>query len=152
MSDSIERLIRQLQNTYHGPSWHGPTLKELLADVTAGQAEKKGIRNAHSIWEIVLHAAAWKRAVERRLEGAATSLQGEEDWPPVEHSSESAWRTALDDLDTAHDALVGRVRQLAPTELDRFAPAQKVSLYATIHGVIQHDIYHAGQIALLKKL
>ena len=63
MSDSIERLIRQLHQTYHGPSWHGPTLKELLEDVSAKQAAKKGIRNAHSIWAIVLHAAAWKRAV-----------------------------------------------------------------------------------------
>jgi uncharacterized damage-inducible protein DinB len=152
MTDSIERLLRQLEHTYQGPSWHGPTLKELLADVSAKQAAKKGIRNAHSIWEIVLHAAAWKRAVKDRLEGAAASLQGEADWPPVAQSSDSAWQAALTDLDLAHDELIARVRKLAPAELDRFAPAQKVSLYATIHGVIQHDIYHAGQIALLKKL
>ncbi len=152
MSESIERLIRQLHHTYHGPSWHGPTLKELLADVSAAQASRKGIRNAHSIWEIVLHAAAWKRAVQERLEGSASSLKGEEDWPPVSDSSDLAWTNALEDLDRAHDLLVARVRQLAPTELDRFAPAQQISLYATIHGVIQHDIYHAGQIALLKKL
>ena len=152
MSESIERLIRQLHNTYHGPSWHGPTLRELLEDVSAKQAARKGIRNAHSIWEIVLHAAAWKRAVKERLKGTATSLQGEADWPPVTNDSDTAWQAAQADLDQAHEELVERVRELGPAELDRYAPAQKVSLYSTIHGVIQHDIYHAGQIALLKKL
>jgi uncharacterized damage-inducible protein DinB len=150
--DSIERLIQQLHNTYHGPSWHGATLKELLVDVSAPQAARKGIRNAHSIWEIVLHAAAWKQAVQQRLAGQRVSLQGEADWPAVQDTSADAWTAALTELDAAHDSLVAGVRRLAPTELDRSAPAQDVSLYATIHGVIQHDIYHAGQIALLKKL
>ena len=150
--DSIERLIHQLHHTYHGPSWHGATLKELLADVSAPHAARKGIRNAHSIWEIVLHAAAWKHAVRKRLGGEPVSLQGEADWPVVLDTSAEAWTAAVADLDAAHDSLVEGVRRLGPSELDRSAPAQDVSLYATIHGVIQHDIYHAGQIALLKKL
>lgn len=146
-----ERLLRQLTATFDGPSWHGPTLRELLADITADQAAQRGIAGAHSIWEIVLHSAAWKRVVAVRLDGAPMSLEGEADWPPVRETNAAAWQSALAELDAAHDALVERVWGLADRDLDRGVPGQNVSIYSTVHGVIQHDIYHAGQVALLKK-
>ncbi len=148
---STERLLRQLEVTYQGPSWHGPTLRELLADVSAEQAARRGIAAAHSIWEIVLHSTAWKRVVAERLEGAALTLEGEADWPPVTDTGAAAWQTALAELDAANEAVIVRVRELADVDLDRAVPGQNVSVYATVHGAIQHDIYHAGQVALLKK-
>ena len=148
----IERLVEQLNHTYRGPSWHGPTLVELLGDVTAEEALARPVPNAHSIWELVLHSAAWKTAVTRRVDGEPVRLNGPEDWPPVAGDSERAWRDALADLDAAHVALEARVRRLAESALDASSPTDRnVSIYATLHGVIQHDIYHAGQIALLKK-
>jgi uncharacterized damage-inducible protein DinB len=148
----VERLVAQLNSTYRGPSWHGPTLVELLTDVTAPEALYRPVPNAHTIWEIVLHSAAWKTAVRRRVDGEAVRLQEAADWPPVSGDSERAWRDALADLDAAHVALEARVRRLGEGELDRPSPTDRnVSIYATLHGVIQHDIYHAGQIALLKK-
>ena len=146
-----ERLLRQLKATYHGPSWHGPTLRELLADVKPEQAAQHGIASAHSIWEIVLHSAAWKRVVAERLDGHKASLQGEADWPKVSDTSAEAWQASLAELDAAHDAVIQRVAELVDPDLDRQVPGQKASVYATVHGVMQHDIYHAGQIALLKK-
>ena len=149
---SVDRLVSQLHHTYRGPSWHGPTLVELLADVPAEEALKRPLPGAHSIWEIVLHSTAWKRAVRRRIDGEAVRLEAVEDWPEVSGDSERVWRDALADLDSAHVALEARVRQLKESDLDHPSPTSKdVSIYATLHGVIQHDIYHAGQIALLKK-
>jgi uncharacterized damage-inducible protein DinB len=147
-----ERLVAQLNHTYRGPSWHGPTLVELLSDVTAKEALARPVPDVHTIWELVLHTAAWKTAVRKRVSGEPVRLNGEDDWPPVAGNSERAWRDALADLDAAHVALEARVRALGDSELDRGSPTDKtVSIYATLHGVIQHDIYHAGQIAVLKK-
>ena len=148
---AVERIVSQLNYTYRGPSWHGPTLMELLADVTEEEAGKIVFMNVHSIWEIVQHAAAWKRAVIRRLDGDKAELQGEEDWPPVVDPNSRAWRDALAELDAAHAALESRVRQMTENDLDRNAPGQDMTFYRTVHGIMEHDAYHAGQIALLKK-
>lgn len=150
--NAVERIVEQLNYTYRGPSWHGPTLMELLQDVTEQEAGQLVLPNTHSIWEIVLHCAAWKRAVTARLDGQPADLQGEADWPPVvDHSDSRAWRDALADLDAAHAALEARTRQMAEPDLDRPAPGQAMTLYRTVHGVMEHDVYHAGQVALLKK-
>ena len=147
-----ERLVAQLNHTYRGPSWHGPTLVELLGDVTAQEALARPVPQCHTIWELVLHAAAWKTAVRKRVDGEPVQLDGTDDWPPVAGDSERAWRDALADLDGAHVALEARVRTLNDAALDGPSPTDKgVSIYATLHGIIQHDIYHAGQVALLKK-
>jgi len=65
----VRRIQRQLEHTFNGPAWHGPALLELLADVNAGKAAARPIAGAHSIWELVLHIAAWDKAVARRLAG-----------------------------------------------------------------------------------
>jgi uncharacterized damage-inducible protein DinB len=149
---TLDRIGSQLHHTYRGPSWHGPTLMELLKDVTAEEAAQTPLPNVHSIWEMVLHAAAWKRAVQQRLEGQQVSLQGAADWPPVVDTSYRAWADALAVLDAAHASLESRLRHMADSDLDRMAPGQDVTLYQTVHGIMEHDVYHAGQIALLKKV
>jgi uncharacterized damage-inducible protein DinB len=150
--NAMDRIGSQLHYTYRGPSWHGPTLVELLKDVTAEEAAQTAVPNVHSIWEIVLHAAAWKKAVQQRLEGKQVSLQGEEDWPSVVDTSYRAWADALAALDAAHASLEARLRNMTEADLDRKAPGQEdTTLYRTVHGVMEHDVYHAGQIALLKK-
>ena len=150
--NAIERMVTQLHHTYRGPSWHGPTLVELLADVKADEAGQVVLPNVHSIWEIVLHAGAWKRAARQRIDGDPANLQGDADWPRVVDTSYRAWGDALADLDAAHAALEARVRQMSEADLDRKAPNPQVNLFQTLHGVMEHDIYHAGQIAILKKV
>jgi uncharacterized damage-inducible protein DinB len=150
--NATERMITQLHHTYRGPSWHGPTLVELLADVKADEASQKVLPNVHSIWELVLHAAAWKQAVRQRIDGQPANLEGEADWPRVVDTSYRAWGDALASLDAAHAALEARVRQMGEADLDRKAPNPEVNLFQTLHGVMEHDIYHAGQIAILKKV
>jgi uncharacterized damage-inducible protein DinB len=147
----IERIKDQLKRAFEGEAWHGPSIRELLADVTAEKAAAKPLAGAHSIWEVVLHIAAWEGAVRRRLAGETIELSTEEDWPPVTDTSEAAWRGALATLENGHHELRRTISRLDDSQLEDIVSGQRYSVYFTLHGVIQHDLYHAGQIALLKK-
>jgi uncharacterized damage-inducible protein DinB len=149
--EEIKRIEDQLKHAFEGEAWHGPSLRELLAAVTAERAARKPLAQAHSIWEIVLHIAAWENAVRRRLEGEAVTLSDAEDWPAVHDTSETAWQSALETLENGHQQLRATIRRLTDAQLGDLVPGENYSVYSLLHGVIQHDLYHAGQIALLKK-
>src|SRR5215216_1681753 len=141
----------QLKRAYEGEAWHGPSLKEILKDVTAQQAARQPIAGAHSIWEIVLHIAAWEAAVRSRLEGDYVLEPAEGDWPAVDDKGEAAWRETLARLENNHMKLREAVSAFANERLFEPLAEGKPSAYFTLHGLIQHDLYHAGQITLLKK-
>ena len=153
----IERIEDQLRRAFAGDAWHGSSLTEILAGVTAEEARAKPIQNAHSIWEIVLHVAAWDGAVGQRLKGETVRTPDEGDWPEVADTSEAAWKDALAKLTMRHEELRETIKRLADKRLDgqlgqeRDPPTGGVSVYTTLHGIVQHNVYHAGQIALLKK-
>jgi len=147
----IRRIASQLKRAYQGQAWHGPSLKELLAGVTAEQAARHPLADAHSIWELVLHISAWESAALRRLAGVYIEAPDEGDWPLVEDTSETAWQNTLAHLEHRHLELRGALRRLGDEELDKPLAEGKESAYFLLHGVIQHTLYHAGQIALLKK-
>ena len=148
----IQRIEDQLRRAFEGNAWHGPAVRELLADVTAAQAAGRPLPTAHSIWEIVLHMATWERVVYRRLQGeTVVNLPMEQDWPPVRDSSEAAWHQAVRDLEQANHDLRAAIAQLTEARLADMAPGKDHSVYVMLHGIIQHDLYHAGQIAILKK-
>ncbi len=149
--NEIERLQDQFQRSYGGEAWHGPSLRELLEDVDAETAAVRPIAGGHTIWELVLHITAWQDAARRRLEGDPAHLSDQEDWPPVLAVGEDAWRDALTALEVTRRRLVDAVGGLAETELFLPVIEQSYSVYGLLHGVVQHDLYHAGQIALLKK-
>ena len=147
----INEILDQLEINFRGDAWHGPSVMRLLADVSAEQAAAKSIQNAHSIWELVLHIKVWKDAPRRRLAGEAFEPTPEEDWPEVTHASEAAWVNVLKALEASHKKLAEAVSKLDHSQLHQPATGLDYSNYFMIHGVIQHDLYHAGQIALLKK-
>jgi uncharacterized damage-inducible protein DinB len=147
-----ERLADQLQRAYSGPAWHGPALAELLADVDAPAAAARPLPGAHSIWEIVAHVAAWNEVPRRRIEGdPVRSLPDAEDWPPVDDPSPETWQAALVRLADAHRRLQEIVAGLGEERLDDPMPGTGPTVEAMLDGVIQHNLYHAGQIAVLKK-
>lgn len=150
----VERIADQLKRAFEGDAWHGPALRELLADVAAEKAAAKPLANLHSIWEIVLHVEAWASAVNRLLEGAPmpTKLSTAEDWPPVEDMSETAWQDTVTKLGSGHAQFREAIANLTDSDLQKTVAGQRYSIYFMLHGVIQHDLYHAGQIALLKKV
>ena len=148
----IKRIRNQLTRAFRGEAWHGPSVLELLSDVTAGQAAAHPVAGAHSIWELVLHIRAWERIALGRIEqNMAVEATAEEDWPPVKETTEHAWKNALNTLKLTHEALRGVIDTLDESRLEEIVPGTQYSMYFLLHGVIQHDLYHAGQIALLKK-
>ena|ERR1035438_2063889 len=154
MSESA-RIADQLRRAFEGEAWHGDSLFEILKGVTAAQAAARPIAGAHSIWELALHIAAWDGAVLRRLGGVAVALSDAENFPAVTDTSDAAWRAALADVRRVHAELVSAVSVLPDSRLSDMVPGKEgahYTFYYMLHGVAQHELYHAGQIALLKKV
>jgi len=151
MTNEGQRIQDQFQRAFSGKAWHGPSVLELLADVDATKAAARPIPGAHSIWELVLHIAAWNEAAARRLEGDRAQLTDEEDFAAVTDTSDEAWQQAVEILQRSHRKLHDAIGELDESRLDQPILSGMTSVYGTLHGVIQHGLYHAGQIALLKK-
>jgi len=148
------RIADQLRRAFHGDAWHGDSLLDILDGITAEQAAACSIPHAHTIWELVLHIAAWDGAVRRRLGGQALELSDEQNFPPVKDTSETAWRKTVDRVGHVHDELVQAVSEFPDSRLGDRVPGKEgahYTYYYMLHGVAQHEAYHAGQIALLKK-
>jgi uncharacterized damage-inducible protein DinB len=144
-------IAEQLRRAFEGDAWHGPALLELLADVDAATAAATPLPDVHSIWELVLHVAAWDGAACRRLKGEKIQLTGAANFPIVPRATEAAWRKAIAQATRAHDLLVKMVAALPESRLRERVPGKKYDFYFMLHGVAQHELYHAGQIAILKK-
>ncbi len=151
----VARISDQLQRAFNGEAWHGPSVLKILNGVTAEQAAAHPIPGAHSIWELTLHIAAWENACRRRLKGDPAQLSDGEDWPSIEDTGEEAWQATQQHLRDNHQALLDAIAALDDSNLDRpiieNAETPFSSVYVTLHGAVQHDLYHAGQIAILKK-
>ena len=151
----VARISDQLQRAFNGEAWHGPSVLKILNGVTAEQAAAHPIPGAHSIWELTLHIAAWENACRRRLKGDPAQLSDGEDWPSIEDTGEEAWQDTQQHLRDNHQALLDAIAALDDSKLDRpiieNAETPFSSVYVTLHGAVQHDLYHAGQIAILKK-
>jgi uncharacterized damage-inducible protein DinB len=145
-------IADQLRRAFEGDAWHGPSLLELLEDVDAATAAAKPLPDAHSIWELVLHIAAWDRAGLRRLEGEKAKLKEKANFPPVPESpTEDAWRKAVAAVTQTHQTLVETVGGLKKKRLRDQVPGKPYDFCHMFHGIAQHELYHAGQIAILKK-
>ena len=149
--NEIANIVDEATRAYEGNAWHGPALKELLSDVSAAQASAKPVPAAHSIWEIVLHIAGWQGVASHRLKGEAVAEPLFGDWPAVNDKSPESWHEALAKLASAQEELIKQISSLPESTLQQTAAGTDYSVYFMLHGVIQHTLYHAGQIALLKR-
>jgi uncharacterized damage-inducible protein DinB len=147
----VRRILDQMDRAFYGDAWHGPPLMRLLEGLQAEDASKHPIQGAHSIWEIVHHIDAWNTIAHRRLEGEAVEVTKERDWPHVWEVNEAAWKRALENLADSRARLRKSVEALRDDELEHKPAGTNDSRYVTLHGVVQHDLYHAGQIAVLRK-
>ena len=146
----MDRIRDQLKRGFEGEAWHGPSVRETLADVDARVAATRPLAEAHTIWELVRHLTTWEAAVATRVRGGKLDVTPELDWPPVRDTSEEAWAAALAALESGHAALAREMEGVPDSRLDE-PIGPRTSLYTLLHGIVQHDLYHAGQIALLKK-
>ena len=150
-------VLHALEQAYDRQSWHGTNLKGSLRALTAARAAKRPGPGRHNIWELAVHAAYWKYVVWRQLTGAKRGsfpLVGS-NWferPTREHSGEKAWRQDLALLDDMHRQLRSAVAAISRRQLGQRAAGSKYTRAFLIEGVTAHDLYHAGQIQLLKRI
>jgi uncharacterized damage-inducible protein DinB len=145
------RIADQLRRAFYGSAWHGPALMELLDNVNAAMAAAKPMPSAHSIWELVLHVAVWDDAGSRRLREEKWQPTGLANFPAMPTPTAAAWRKAVAATKRTHDVLVKTVAALPDSRLGDRVPGKRYDFYHMLQGIAQHELYHAGQIAILKK-
>lgn len=165
----IERLLEFVDEAYAGHAWHGPSLRSALRGVTAEEAAWRPAPGRHNIWEVAVHGAYWKYAVRRRLLGEKRRGFPEpgRNWferPPSGESSGTraartntktiakAWERDLAYLARIHHELRATVSRVKLVDLGRRVAGSRYTCRRTIAGIAFHDVYHAGQIQLLKRL
>lgn len=151
-ANEAERVADQLERAFEGDAWHGPSISEILADVPAALAAARPLPAAHSILEIVLHMTAWQRTVRERLEGKPLqALPDDENWPRRAELSESDWAEVVCELRKEYELLRSHALNWSGRDLGGTTEGGRYTVYEMLHGIVQHSLYHAGQIALLKK-
>lgn len=151
----VTLLLRLLDQAYDRKAWHGPTLRGALRGISAQDAAWRAARRRHNVWELAVHCAYWKYSVLRRLDDGARGsfpLQGSNWFKRPEELTEAAWRRDLKLLATVHRKLRAAVEGLSEEALDQVPAGSKTPLAELISGVAAHDLYHAGQVQLLKRL
>jgi uncharacterized damage-inducible protein DinB len=153
------RLVDELTRAVEGDPWHGDSVSSILRDVTAATAAARPVERLHSIWEIVRHMTSWTDEVARRLDGHPAGQPQAGDWPPPTGGAEQDWSRDVAALIDAHRRLLRQIatvpdssQGVMPAESRDRAAGSGVSTYVLLHGLAQHHAYHAGQIALLKKM
>ena len=152
---SVPRQIaNRLKRTMHGPMWHGPSVCEAVNDLVATQAALHPIPNAHSVWELTLHIAAWAEIAQARLCGTPWRTPSDvEDFPlPDVTGDVGAWAAAQQRAIVAYESLATEVMSRQTASLDDLVINQTYTGVEMLHGVVEHGVYHAGQIILLRRL
>jgi uncharacterized damage-inducible protein DinB len=142
----MERIVRQLEKTFQGHPWHGPSITQTLEGLTELQSQQR-IGKGHSILELVLHMIAWRTFVCERLEGNDVADVSEELNFPITGQWPQAWQQ----LQQSQQRLLTNVKNFLIEKLDELVPNRRYTYYTMLHGVLQHDIYHLGQIIYILK-
>lgn len=147
-----QRVAESIERSVSGPMWHGPALTDLLENVSAADAAARSVAGAHTIWELVHHITAWAEIARTRLGPVKPpDPTAEQDWPPVTDTSVGAWRSAVERLKASHRELAAEVAEMADDALVARLPGRDHNAIAMLHGIVEHDAYHGGQIAILTK-
>lgn len=153
MTPEPKRVASQIRRSHEGEAWHGPSLMEALEGVDCGIAASRPAASSHSIWELVKHVAAWQAMALFAVEGGEyESMSGDADWPPVTDTSAEAWVADLAAITEINAKLVAVVRSFPEARLDELVAGQRFNFYFLLQGIVQHNVYHAGQIVLLKRI
>ena len=147
-----DRIVEQMRAAFEGGAWHGPAVLEVLQSVDPLMAAAKPIPEANSIWGLVMHLSLTQNVLLRRIRGEDAGLSDSDFWADVPAPTDQNWANALDRLARQERELRAAVAAFPEDRLDqKLMPSGTSSAYANFHGHIQHNLYHAGQIALLKK-
>ena len=155
MRGEIDILLAGIDDAFSGKSWHGPNLKGSLRGVSAEEAAWRPRPGRHNIWELAVHASYWKYAVRRRLlneKRGSFVLKGSNWFARPQNLTQDAWRDDLRVLTENHERLRDAIAALDPGQLHKSVPGSRYSCAKLILGVTAHDVYHTGQITLIKRL
>ena len=151
-------LNQKLLNTWNGDPWYGLSSSAILKGVTAAEALAHPLPGAQSIWETVLHMTAWTEETVSRMSGAESKQPARGDWPPVKGSSQEDWIAAQTELLAARKALLEAIEKSHEESFFLQVPKKGETGHGsgatraeTVSGLADHDVYHLGQIAVLKK-
>jgi hypothetical protein len=154
----LDAIREQIRRTHAGDPWYGAPRTRFLQDLGAAEAALRPMGSAFSIWELVLHMTAWTNEVRHRLAGHAPGEPKDGDWPTVGEPTEARWQAALLRLEESHAALVADISRLTEADVRRPVGEQRdpalgtgVTIGGMLVGIAQHDAYHIGQLALLRR-
>lgn len=153
--NEIERILEQYDRAMNGNAWHGDPVWKVLKGIPAEQAGRRVQPESHSIWELVSHMTFWETEVCRRLSGLPARSVEELNFPAAPKATEENWNRALAEFRQSNEEFRTALTKFDVTQLDRPLPGREKSgytAYVEVNGVIQHNLYHAGQIAFLRKL
>ncbi len=147
-----KRVSNLYQSIYNGDPWLEVTLENTLKNVSAAQAYRKINPNLNTIWEIVNHLIQWRRNILKRVQGETITTPDHNYFVPVLDSSEAAWEQSLQNLAKSQELWNSFLNTFDDANFEKIYPTNNHTYYEHIHGIIQHDVYHLGQIVILKKL
>jgi hypothetical protein len=151
----IQAALQLIDEAFEKKAWHGPNLRGTIRGLGAAEAAWRPGPGRHSVWELVVHAAYWKYAVRRRLSGdkrGSFALPGSNWFPRPDAPDEKAWAADVRLLVAEHRKLRGVIAALRDRDLDKAAAGHRTTVRVLVRGIAAHDLYHAGQIQLLKRL
>ncbi len=145
----LSRIINMLQNAYDGAAWHGASIMEILEKITAKQAFQPS-EHIHRICELVQHITGWRVFAIKRLEGDAFyEVSQFDNWKTFKNPNEDTWEEIKADLAESQKNILAALEKISDDRLNDEVEGKAYNYYTLIHGVIQHDLYHLGEIALL---
>lgn len=148
-----EEILARLRENIDGDPWHGPSLSTLLEDVTPAQATTRIREGAHTIAEMVAHMTTWRRFAVQMLRGHGdhtVEINGPEDWPSIQSEQ---WPVIKAELHLSQVELVDQLERFDDIGLESTLPGERsVTFRQLLFGILQHDVYHTAQIALIKRL
>lgn len=151
MSD-VQKILEDFRRAWSGDAFHGPAVRDILDGIPADAAFARPVAGAHSIAEIALHIATWEDIIRRRLAGEVIdAVPDDQDWLAAGSPAPGAWDAIRRKVAGAHTALEKAVEALPDTRLGDAVPAREYDVRYMLQGILQHSLYHAGQISLLKR-
>ena len=149
--NEVKFLIDQLKTTFSGDSWHGPSVMKTLEGIDAGQAAARPLGERHTVWELVDHMTYWLEEVLKSLKDRrAPKPDKVVDWPRM-GSGDEQWRESVRRLEAAVNMLLGELATWNTKDLEKTVGGADYSYRQMLHGAVHHNLYHAGQIAILKR-
>jgi len=151
MASEVSRIVDQYDRAMTGDAWHGDNVWKILGEVSPEQAFAKPLSGAHTIWELLAHMTFWETVVCRRLRKLPVQIEESLNFPAMPPANSTNWTRQLDVFRKSNSEFREALSQLDDSRLDQPLSKPTKSVYVEVHGVIQHNLYHAGQIAMLRK-